>query len=418
VGSRNVEAPRRYWSLPAAPATHIADAAAIGKVELTLTNAVESALVADVPVGAYLSGGVDSSLIVALMSSLRSSEGVKTFAAGFGDERYDELGFARQVAERLKTHHHEVMVTPDDFRALWHTLTWHRDAPISQPADVAVYRLAELARQQVTVVLSGEGSDELFGGYPKHRFAAAVPLMGMIPPRVRNPLLSAVERRLPESASRLRTALRALNGSDEHERRRGWFAPFTERERHELLRAVSEARRSVPLQEVDGDPLRRMLHADSQAWLADNLLERGDRMSMAASLELRPPFLDRAMVELAFTLPSRVKVRKHETKWVVKQVAQRYLPEEIVYRRKVGFQVPLDAWFRGGLEEMAWDLLTASQSFVSQVMDRDAVRSLLDRHRRRQSNEDVRIWTLLCLEVWHQVFFQDIAVGAVSGPRR
>ena len=335
---------------------------------------------------------------------------MKTFAAGFGDERYDELAYARQVADRFGTNHHEVMVTPDDFEALWSTLTWHRDAPISQPADVAVYRLAERARQEVTVVLSGEGSDELFGGYPKHRFAAAVPLVGAIPPRARERLIHTVEQRLPGSASRARIALRALSGSDEHERRRGWFAPFTERERRELLRAVPDTRRSLPLQEVSGDPLRRMLHADSQAWLADNLLERGDRMSMAASLELRPPFLDRAMVELAFALPSRVKVRRGETKWVVKQVAQRHLPDEIVRRRKAGFQVPLDAWFRGGLEEMAWDLLTAPQSFVSQVLDREAVFGVLDRHRRRQSNEDVRIWTLVCLEVWHGVFFKDAPV--------
>jgi asparagine synthase (glutamine-hydrolysing) len=411
VGPRSAEAPRRYWSIPAAGGDRVSGAAAIDQVEQTLTAAVESAMVADVPVGAYLSGGVDSSLIVALMSSLRGGEGVRTFAAGFGDERFDELGFARQVAERLKTHHHEVLVTPDDFRSLWHTLTWHRDAPISQPADVAVYRLAELARPHVTVVLSGEGSDELFGGYPKHRFAAAVPLAGMLPAGIRAPVLGAIERRLPESASRLRTAIRALTGRDEHERRRGWFAPFTERERRELLRAIPDTRTSVALQRPEGDPLRRMLHTDSQAWLADNLLERGDRMSMAASLELRPPFLDRAMVELAFTLPSRVKVRRRETKWVVKQIARRYLPEEIVHRRKVGFQVPLDAWFRGGLEDMAWDLLTARQSFISQVMDREAVRSLLERHRRRQSNEDVRIWTLLCLEVWHQVFYRSPPCG-------
>jgi asparagine synthase (glutamine-hydrolysing) len=416
VGAHRAGPPRRYWSLPDPTDAPIGDATAVEQVERTLTSAVESALVADVPVGAYLSGGVDSSLIVALMSTLRRGEGVKTFAAGFGDERYDELVHARQVADRLGTNHHEVMVTPDDFEALWSTLTWHRDAPISQPADVAVYRLAERARQEVTVVLSGEGSDELFGGYPKHRFAAAVPLAGAIPPRARERLIRTVEQRLPGSASRARIALRALSGSDEHERRRGWFAPFTERERRELLRGVPDTRRSLPLQEVSGDPLRRMLHADSQAWLADNLLERGDRMSMAASLELRPPFLDRKMVELAFALPSRVKVRRGETKWVVKQVAQRHLPDEIVRRRKVGFQVPLDAWFRGGLEEMAWDVLTAPQSFVSEVLDREAVFGVLDRHRRGQSNEDVRIWTLVCLEVWHGVFFKDAPVRDLSRP--
>jgi asparagine synthase (glutamine-hydrolysing) len=148
-----------------------------------------------------------------------------------------------------------------------------------------------------------------------------------------------------------------------------------------------------------------MLYADTHGWLSDNLLERGDRMSMAASLELRPPFLDVRLIELAFRLPSSVKLRRGTTKWVVKQVAARRLPEDIVQRRKVGFSVPLDSWFRGGLRSMAWDMLDSENSFVASILDRRRIRDLLDSHQQGRRNEHMRLWTLLGLEVWHEVFF-------------
>jgi asparagine synthase (glutamine-hydrolysing) len=405
VGERGIEQPRRYWHFPAPNHRPPSPQEAVEQVAATLREAVATALVADVPVGAYLSGGVDSSLIVAMMSELRQSRGVQTFSAGFGDPRYDELPYARQVSQLLGTEHHEVAVTADDFRALWRRLTWHRDAPISEPADIAVFRLAELARRSVTVVLSGEGSDEMFGGYPKHRFAKVSSLAGVLPARLRSAMQAAIEQSLPPAATRLRIALRALAESDETSRFRGWFSPFTTAERRALLTGGRHHPDACWLQESAGDALRRMLLIDMQSWLPDNLLERGDRMSMAASLELRPPFLDRRMLELAFSLPSRLKVHKGTSKWLIKQVALRYLPESIVKRRKVGFRVPLDAWFRDGLEAFAWDSLTSQASFASTVFDRTMVRQLLERHRSGLVNEETRIWTLLCLEVWYQEFF-------------
>ncbi|MGB7565441.1 MAG: asparagine synthase (glutamine-hydrolyzing) [Prochlorococcaceae cyanobacterium] len=409
VGERGIEEPRRYWNFPAPTTLPPSPQEAIEQMATTLREAVASALVADVPVGAYLSGGVDSSLIVAMMSDLRQGSEVKTFSAGFGDPRYDELPYARQVSQLLGTEHHEVAVTADDFRSLWRRLTWHRDAPISEPADIAVFRLAELARRSVTVVLSGEGSDELFGGYPKHRYAQASSLAGVIPATVRSALLGAIERRLPPAAARLRIALRALTGRDEVSRFRGWFSPFTAGERHALLKGAARHPDAGWRQEPEGDALRRMLLIDMQSWLPDNLLERGDRMSMAASLELRPPFLDRRMLELAFSLPSSLKMHKGTTKWLVKQVALRYLPDSIVNRRKVGFRVPLDAWFRDGLEAFAWDSLTAEGSFANMNFDRKLVRQLLERHRNGRVNEENRIWTLLCLEIWYDEFFRSDA---------
>jgi asparagine synthase (glutamine-hydrolysing) len=406
VTERGIESPRRYWSFPPVALKQPSTREAVEQLDATLREAVASALVADVPVGAYLSGGVDSSLIVAMMSKIHRNGSVKTFAAGFGDPRYDELPYARHVSELLRTEHHEVTVTPNDFRNLWRRLTWHRDAPISEASDVAVFRLAELARRRVTVVLSGEGSDELFGGYPKHRLANASSMAGLLPAVVRSGLFGAIQRHLPPSAARLRIALRALSERDEDSRFRGWFSPFTAAERELLLGGAASHETADWLQEPTGDPLRRMLLIDAQNWLPDNLLERGDRMSMAASLELRPPFLDRRVVELAFSLPSSLKVRESSTKWLVKQVALRYLPKSIVNRPKVGFRVPLDAWFRSGLESFAWDTLTAQGSFASTMFDPVLVRELLERHRSRRVNEELRLWTLLCLEIWYDEFFR------------
>mgnify|MGYP001809818184 FL=1 len=407
VGERGIEEPKRYWSFPPILSTPPSPQEAVNQVDRTLQKAVAMALVADVPVGAYLSGGVDSSLIVAIMSELRKGKDIKTFSAGFGDARHDELPFARKVSQLLGTDHQEVTVRPDDFHSLWRRLTWHRDAPMSEPADIAVFKLAELARRSVTVVLSGEGSDELFGGYPKHRFAKVSSLAGVVPASLRSAVLTAIERRLPPEAARLRIALRALAEPDETSRFRSWFSPFTTAERKVLLMGSSRHPEASWLQEPDGNALRRMLMIDVQSWLPDNLLERGDRMSMAASLELRPPFLDRRMMELAFSLPSSLKVHKGTTKWLVKQVALRYLPDSIVNRRKVGFRVPLDTWFRGGLEAFAWDSLTSQDSFASMMFDRALVRQLLERHRNGRVNEEIRIWTLLCLEVWYKEFFRD-----------
>jgi asparagine synthase (glutamine-hydrolysing) len=394
-----------YWTLPPAGEVPTDAVTAVERVARAVTVAVERNLVADVPVGAYLSGGVDSSLIVAVMSALREGAGVETFAAGFADERFDELPHAREVSTQLGTTHHEVTVTAQDFATLWPRLARHRGAPVSEPADVAVFRLAELARQSVKVVLSGEGSDELFAGYPKYRYARLAQPITAVPSRVRSPSLDRLERVLPAAASRPRTMLRALAGRDENEVLESWFAPFTGAERRRLLgRADGYGQRDV-VARARGDVVRRMLYVDCHGWLADNLLERGDRMSMAASLELRPPFLDVDLVELAFSLPTAVKVRNGVGKWVVKEVARRYLPDAIVDRRKVGFRVPLDAWFRAGLRDMAHDLLTGPSSFVGGLMDKAAVRELLATHESGRRNEDIRIWTLLSLEVWHREFF-------------
>lgn len=398
-----------YWSPPATDPDLADPAAAVDLVDAGLQAAVRAALVADVPVGAYLSGGLDSSLITALVRAAEPAATIETFSAGFGDERFDELPFARAVSEQLRTNHHEVIVNPADFTELWPKLTWHRDAPLSQPADIAVYRLAELARTRVKVVLSGEGSDELFGGYEKYRFVRAVEAARFTPGSWRAWGYEKARARLPR---RVEIVARAAAGGDPQARREAWFAPFSPAERRALLAGrtdpVAAAERSLPWT-FSGDAVRRQLEHDLRTWLPDNLLERGDRMSMAASLELRPPFLDRDLVDLAFRLPSSVKVprdprRGGSTKWIVKEVGRRYLPAQITDRPKVGFKVPLDRWFRSGLDAMARDLLLAPNSLAGAAFDQQRVRALIERHRQGGRQEN-RLWTLLGLEVWHQQYF-------------
>jgi asparagine synthase (glutamine-hydrolysing) len=395
---------QRYWQPPDAdPGATWTAASAIDAVDDAVTEAVRSALVADVPVGAYLSGGVDSSLIVAKVAAV-SGHAVTTFAAGFGDPRSNELAWARRVSEHLGTDHHEVHVDAADFEDLWPKLTWHRDAPMSQPADIAVFRLAQAARTHVRVVLSGEGGDELFAGYPKYRAARALAAASVLPEALRETIAGALESRLPQRLGRARIALRTWGAGTPEQQFRTWFAPFTEPERAALLTGVPSRTAGGP-GFTGSDPIRGMLLGDLWSWLPDNLLERGDRMSMAASLELRPPLLDHRLVELAFRLPSNVKVRGGHTKWVLKEVARRYLPDSIADRRKVGFRVPLDAWFRSELRDSMWDRLTGSGSFVGGTFDRVQVRKLLERHESGTFNEENRIFTLMSLEVWHETFF-------------
>ena len=398
-----------YWSPTWTADRQVGDAESVRLVRDALDAAVDDNLVADVPIGAYLSGGLDSSLIAALATKRVEPGSMHTFSAGFGDDRVDELPFARTVSSALGTIHHEVSVRAEDFETHWRNLTWHRDAPMSEPADVAVYKLAATASQHVKVVLSGEGADEIFAGYPKHRMArlSELPLPGPV-----RTGFDLVQRATPPRFSRVRIALRALSASTPNERSDAWFAPFTSRERGALL-GHRPSHGDADIAEP-GTPLKRMLMSDCGSWLADNLLERGDRMTMAASVELRPPFLDHRLVELGLSLPDRVKIRRGSGKWVVRQIAAAELPTEIVERRKAGFRVPLDRWFRGGLRTFAWDTLLSNESFVGQVFDRREIEQLLLRHDRARTDENIRIWTLLSLEIWHDVTFRTLTARPIA----
>jgi asparagine synthase (glutamine-hydrolysing) len=410
----------RWYEVPA-PAGRssrlgpVARGAAVDELADVLDQAVTANLVADVPVGSLLSGGVDSSLITALAAARAGPGRLHTFSAGFDAPEVDETIPARTTAAALGTVHHEITVTAEDFMAMWSILSRHRGGPLSEPADVAVHRLGQLARPHVKVVLSGEGSDELFGGYPKYALAGLADLALTVPSHPRAITAGWLRDRGLCEGTRARTLVRALGAGSRAEQHRSWFAPFDEQERRELAGRTGHGEALVVAGRAPGGPLDAMLWSDCHTWLADNLLERGDRMMMAASVELRPPFLDRGVVELAFRLPTSFKVRRGTGKWVVRQVAQRHLPAEVASRAKAGFRVPLGSWFRAGLRDFARDALTGPGSFVDAVLDRDAVRRLLDAHD-GGANHDIRIWTLLSLEVWHRTLISDHRTRLRSAP--
>jgi len=359
----------------------------------------------DVPLPIEDGQTISQPYIVALMAEARASEGIATFSASFTGDTLDERPYARQVSDLLGTQHHEVTVTPPDFQTQWAALTRSFDAPIPEPPDIAFAALARLAREHVTVVLSGEGADELFAGYPKYEYARLVERTRRLPAGLRRRVFGALERALPASMARPRTMARVMGAGSEAEQFRTWFAPFSATERATLLGNTGRTDYAEAWARASGDVIERMQYVDLHTWLVDNILERGDRTAMAASLELRPPFLDHHVVELAFALPSNLKVRHGTSKWLVREVAARYLPREIFDRPKHGFKVPLDLWFRTGLRDWARDLLTGADSFVGQVMDRRMVQRLLDDHERGRRNDGMRIYTLVGLEVWHHEYF-------------
>ncbi len=405
---------RRYWSAP--DKLPFAAPRASGEAEIVeafldrLDEAVEMQMMSDVPFGAFLSGGLDSSTIVALMT--RHNAKVKTFSVGFGgaESGYSELGYAGVVARHFATDHHELVVNPDDLVEHLPRLVAYRDAPVTEPSDIPIYMLAKEASRSVKMVLTGEGSDELLGGYPKHvfeRFAAA--WQRVIPGTVRHNLIQPLASSLPYGFRRAKTAIANLNLEDWAERYPRWFGACSNAERASLatLRVNGHAF-GGPLPPFDADPrtstLRRILYADQTSWLPDNLLERGDRMTMAASIESRVPFLDHELAAFVSALPDHYRVRGFTTKWILRRAAARLIPEAILRRPKVGFRVPVNRWFRGPMREFVFDHLRGSGSRTRAYYDAKVVDRTLDEHVAGRQNHEKLIWTLLNLEIWHRQY--------------
>ncbi|PKH37428.1 asparagine synthase (glutamine-hydrolysing) [Nocardioides alpinus] len=368
-----------YWAPPEGDPEEIWTAGdAIEAVGDGIRDAVRVAVATDAAVGAHLSGALGSSLLVAEMQQLRGGAPLHTFSVGFTEQPSDELRWARHVSELLGTEHHEVALQATDVDELWGRLSWHRDAPISAPGDVAVFGLARAAREHVRVVVSDEGTEELFGVQPQHRLA----------------------RRVAERSAALPTPLRS-RVTGPAERRLG--AVFTTAERRRLLSAEPPRERVLP-PVLGADPLDRQSRQDLQHWLPDHLLERADRLSMAASVAWRPALLDHHLVELAFRLPASLRFRPGTPRWVLKEVARPMLPDHVVDHRPARSAMPLDAWFREDLRDSARDRLTGRESWAGRTLDRAFVHALVEGHE-RGGHEAGRLWTLLALEMWHECFF-------------
>ncbi len=375
-------------------------------------ESVRQRLIADVPVGAFLSGGLDSSLIVAAMRKVRAPDApIETFSVGFVDDPHSELGHAETVARAIGTQHRPILVGPDVYIRRLAELSACRDGPVSQPADVAIAEMSRIARETVKVALSGEGADEIFAGYPKHAYAnASWPLRKAI--AMASPAFAAqLAGMIGMDRRRALVAFRAMAEPREVDRLVQWFSYLDRNGLREFFPGLgwteADMQRSVEMQakalaEVAGEgPLYRMQAVDFATWLPGNMLERGDRMTMAEGLEVRPPFLDKELVAFGLALPDRLKVRGKVGKWIVRQWAADLLPAQIVNRGKWGFRTPLALWFRGPMREMLHDYLTGQDGLIGRYGNAKAVANLLEAHDSGKMDASDTLWTLLTAEVWY-----------------
>ena len=409
---------RRYWDVDFSKHTEERDDQTYIKQWSELfRESVRLRLMADVPLGMFLSGGIDSSAIAAVMSEM-VSEPIKTFSVAFAEREANELEYARLVADAYKTNHHEVVVSPEQFFEALPRLVWHEDEPLAHPSSVALYFVSHLASQHVKVVLTGEGSDELLAGYGRYRRTIWNLEMGrrynkLAPSTARNSIRNQIERTLPSGRLRQKLMRTFLVLSPELEsiyfdNFAVFSAPmqqnmFTKgaRERIGSIDPYRELRR-VLARVKDLSLLDGLLYADIKTYLHE-LLMKQDQMSMATSIESRVPFLDHKLVEFTARMPDKMKLRGGTTKFVLRESMKGVLPDRILSRSKMGFPVPIGRWFRGPFKSVIDEYVLSDRALARDIFDPDFVKRLVSLH---QSGEDhsERLWALLNFEIWLRQF--------------
>lgn len=370
-----------------------------------LDESVELMMASDVPYGAFLSGGIDSSAIVALMAT-HSGKAVKTFSVGFDEAGYSELAYAGQVAQHFGTDHHELSISGRDVAEWLPEAAYLRDNPVAEPADIPMLLLAREAHRSVKMVLTGEGSDESLGGYPKHVFERRVGAYQRIPRAIRRWVVEPVVDALPYSSRRVRTAALSMGEERFTERMPRWFGALSAAEVEQLLGdapCLNGAR--YPFEsDPHNSALRRILYFDQTSWLPDNLLERGDRMTMAASIESRMPFMDHELIEFASSLSDSMRVGHGTSKRVLRMAMKQVLPVDILERPKVGFAMPVHIWLREGLKDLLQQQLLTGDSISARLFDRSILERFVREHLTSRRNHEKTLWMLLNFELWARRF--------------
>lgn len=408
---------RRYWSLDFKNKIDISEEEAGERAVDLLRDAVRVRLISDVPLGAFLSGGIDSSAVVALMSEL-SSERVKTFSIGFEEQEFNEISHARRIAERFDTDHHEFVVRPDAIEVL-PTLVRHYGEPYADSSAIPTYYLAKMTRQHVTVALNGDGGDECFAGYERYAAMRLADHYHRIPRVVRRGILEPAIGAIPEAGlnrSRFSKTRRFLDvaGRPPGERYLRWTSAISEELKSELCTRefLDRTANSGALERVQPwfagngeiDVVDRALMADTSNYLPDDLLVKVDIASMAVSLEARSPFLDHHVMEFAASLPARYKLRGLTTKYLLKRALRGLLPAENLTRSKMGFGVPIGRWFRGELKGFLQSNILSDKALGRGYFKPEAVRHIVDQHMGSSRDYSHQLWTLLMLELWHKEF--------------
>ena len=400
----------RYYQLPAGETYSGSEADAVGDLRAVLCDAVRSHLISDVPLGAFLSGGIDSSLVVGLMTQTSGAR-VKTFSIGFDEPAFDELEHARRVARHFGTDHHEFVVKPDGVGIL-DALISHFDEPFADSSAIPTWYVSEMARKHVTVVLSGDGGDELFGGYDRYVPHPRVVAFDRYSPRALRNVAAIAAARLPHGV-RGKNFLRHV-GRDDQGRYLDSIRFFSTDEKpsllsRDVLRQLSatdpESRLASHFERYAQLPWpSQMMRFDAETYLPEDVLTKVDRMSMAHSIESRVPLLDNEVIEFASSLPASMKIKGGRRKHVLKEVAATLLPAEILDRRKQGFGVPLGTWFRGNLRELFADTLLSPASLQRGYFQPLFVRQLVDEHLSGKRDHSLRLWQLVVFEKWHHQY--------------
>ena len=410
----------RYWQLSYKTVQPVpSEEEAAGHLRKLLADAVRMRLVSDVPLGVLLSGGVDSSAIAAF-AVRASSEPVKTFSISFAEASFDESAYARSVAKFLGTDHHEERLSANLAANLVSEIGAWMDEPFSDPSLVPTYLLSRFTRKHVTVALGGDGGDELFAGYPMYAGLRWAEFYKRLPSFLRAGVIEPVVRLLPVKTKNLSfdyKALRFITGAkyDPVARHHIWFGSFTPEEQLELLTPEALASTGVEIyaqarqfaEECDSEDLvTRMQSVDTRLYLAEDILTKVDRASMAVSLEVRAPFLDPRVAEFAASLPCNYKLRGQKTKYILKKAVREMLPRFVTMRGKKGFGVPVAEWLKDKLRPLARDLLSPERVRRAGVFNANYIARLQDEHERGVANHRKLLWTLLMFELWHESFVE------------
>jgi asparagine synthase (glutamine-hydrolysing) len=420
-----------YWDVPLGQTDQRSEAEWVEAVREKLLETVQSQLVSDVPLGAFLSGGIDSSMIVAAMARL-TGRPVKTYSIGYegAQSYYNELPYANLVAKAFGTDHHEIIVRPE-VSELLPKLIWHLDEPIADSACLTTYLVSRLARESVTVILSGVGGDELFGGYRRYLGDSVHRWYRYLPRAVRQTLLPAIFKRVPQDRAtawkdyaRYAAAFVKTAELNPAARYTSYVTLLSPNVQHELLRVTDQAdgndAAAASLQSyfakcTDSDSLARIMYVDLKTSLPDDLLALTDRMSMAASVECRAPLVDYELLELASHIPSELKVRGLTMKYLLKKAVAPWVPREVIERKKRGFGAPVGSWLRDDLLPLTRDLLSEERVRERGLFHWPVVEGILRAHQEQRADHTDQVFALIALETWCRVYL-DGQVGKSSPP--
>lgn len=406
---------RQFWDVPRSSSNGIIIS---NDLETDLLNllreVVHDQLISDVPLGAFLSGGIDSSLVVALMSEV-TGQPVKTFSVGFAEKSYNELPYARIVAERFRTDHHEIIMQPDAMETVA-AMTNYFDEPFADSSSVAVFAVSELARKHVKVALSGDGGDEVFGGYATYQADKIAALYRRLPKAIGAGIVPRLVNMLPTSEGKVSfdfKAKRFVQGGTlaplpAHAAWKSFFSEGMKAQLYDIDSGKTNLRPTVQLLQehydayASSDVMNRLMYVDSKVQLVDDMLVKVDRMSMAHSLEVRVPLLDVRLVEWMARMPSDLKVRGLKLKYLLKRVAARVLPAEILERRKAGFSVPIPLWIKTDLRPMVTERLSPEAIAAEGFFNSRVVAEMLNDHWSGRRDYSRQIWNLLMFSMWHE----------------